>query len=210
MNCIAGSRTGANMVCSLVVAGLLVCASSAVAVEETFWVEVDAAGDVIAGGGSGYNGGQWYYYEDSGWWRQWFYCGDYDQAKWCEIEYFVPVCRYDQEQAGWAEMTYGWTAAGYSQAQPPLPPLTGEDEDAFIVHAEPTWQQECKQGRVTGRSDSVSTPYQPQWLSWSVRGYNFDLTNLGGGMEHQSVPEPASALLLLLGSGGMLRARRKR
>ena len=189
--------TSMRMVHLTVLVALLVSAGSASAVpegimvdmemEDALWIHVDAAGDIIAGVGTGYNEGQWYYYQGSDCWRQWFYNGAYDTAKWCEIQWFVSYMPLDHEADSWARFTYSWTTPEYSQGQPqpdepPLPPLTPADEDAFIVsHEPPIREGQLDHGGMTYLDDPVPLEehsYNPQWFSVDIRGYNIKIQEM--------------------------------
>ena len=97
---------GIRMVLLVAMAALLVCASPAAAVVDTFWAEVDAEGNVTAGGGSGYGlgGGVWFYYENTDWWNQWFNNAPFDPDRWKEIdiEFWIYPLEPDA-RGGWAD-----------------------------------------------------------------------------------------------------------
>jgi len=207
---------GIDMVCLFAIAALLVCTGSAVAVVDTLEVEVGADGDVVSSSGSGYNGGEWYYYENTNWWNVWFDNAPFDADRWKEIDVSFSIVRVDPGLDAWAEVTYNWSTPEYSMVfgdpptSPPLPPLTPETEEAFIVRAEQFIFEGEPLDWTFGSNfvaDSIMIPdYNPQWVSIDIRGYNFEIVD--GVIDHRCVPEPATLAVLGLGGVALLRRRR--
>ena len=208
--------TRLNLILSLIVVTLLVNAVPARAALDTFWAEVDADGS-IAGGGSGFGlgGGVWWYYQNTDWWNQWFENTPFDPDRWKEIDVAFEIFRLDPGAGdAWAEVTLNWSTPVYadilsSPMNPPIPPLTPEQEDLFIERAEPSLFEGQVGDMTTQDVDPpihyVIDDYNPQWVSIDIHGYNF---RIDGRIDHRCVPEPAS--LSLLGLGGMAMVRRRR
>ena len=217
-------RIEAKIFVAMAVFGLLlITADVAVAqslppIEDSFFVQVDAAGEVIAdtSGGSGYDGngdgaGDWYYYPNTNWWNEWFYDHPFDPTRWKKIDIAFRIAPLDPLESSWAEVTYNWSTPGYppNPGQPPLPPLTLADEAEWIMRADPSIFVGELLGDPICIIDSIIIPdYNPEWISVDIRGYNFEI--IDGCIIHECIPEPATMALLALGGIGVLLRRRRR
>jgi hypothetical protein len=171
---------------------LLLTAGVSLAVEDTYYVEVDTTGQVISGGGSGYNGGMWYYYPLTDWWNQWFYNAPYDENRRKEMSVSLTIQPLDRQFPGFAEIAYNWSTGDWSALgnnRPPLPTdFTSPDiEDKYIRRS--TFYT----GTFTGIqqiTDRFEIPdYNPEWVSIDLRGENFQIVEGDGWINHRCLPK---------------------
>ena len=180
-----------NMVSLLAMAALLACASSAGAVVETFWAEVDAEGNVTDGGGTGFMllGGDdvWFYHETTDWWDQWFRSDPFNPNRRNEIDLTFEIYRLDPDAGdAWAEVTLNWSTPAWADWY--MPPW---NEDVFIERAEPSLFEgevfDIGTCEVEPPIHYVIEDYNPLWVSVDIRGYNFLIF---GAIDHQCLPKP--------------------
>ncbi|MFA4948116.1 MAG: hypothetical protein WC674_06355 [Candidatus Krumholzibacteriia bacterium] len=164
---------------------LFVVSASAQPKTDTFFITV-GAGNVIEGGGSGFNNGEWYVYP-SGWINEWFYDHPFDpeRGKVIHIEFdwiaLDPLAPTNITVAiNWS--TPEWSGLGYGTTQPPLP---GVDELLYIVRATVLAQRGLFPVMQYFSTDFTIWPYNPEWVSIDVMGYNFVISN--GSIIHDCV-----------------------
>lgn len=195
------------------------CAGSARADDLTtldqFWVTFDVNGQLVAGGGSGYGDGTWYYYENTEWWNQWFYDHPYDPDRWKEIDLGFTIQPSDPTYGGYyIELVINWSTPEWSADgvtdNPPLPPLTPNDEGLYIAR-ELVWSGEFCGVQEFVLEDFIIPDYNPEWISIDVRGMGFEIVEGTGWIRHSClIPEPATLSLFGLGAAGLLAARLRR
>jgi len=137
------------------------------------------------------------------WWNQWFYDGKYRPGYWKDVDISFTYGMVDPAaQYGFGVIVLNWSTPNWSD--PNAPPMTNTDnagnvliERAFL----PTLDiQDTLSHQYSVKGFRLPIPYNPEWVSIDVRGYNFWVTD--GTIVHTcSVPEPGS--LLVLGSGVM-------
>jgi len=166
------------------------------------------------GGGSGYNSGgetgPWFLYPDtevmsddhgnqelpgfSAWWNQWFYDGNLRPGYYKLVDLSFDYQPLNPDSGpGWASITVNWSTDAWTpeQGRPPLP-----DDEQFI--GQYIGRLEVDRLDVFGPDHySISDvlldlPYNPEWVSIDVRGYNFELAN--GQIVHECVPEPGTLI----------------
>lgn len=176
--------------------------------DDTFFIEFDGAGELVASGGSGYDGGAWDYYPNTDWWNQWFYDDPLDPDASKLIDVWMTITPTGRR--AWADIAINWSTDLYpsNPDSPPLPPLTPEDEDTWIFR-ELIFSGE---GFVESVHISLELPivildYNPEWVSIDIRGANITVTD--GLIRHECIPEPATIALLGLGALSLLRRKRK-
>ena len=180
-------------------------ATPAVAVVDTFNVQVTDSNlpGGVTGDCTGYQG-TWYPYP-SGWWNQWFYNEDWDWDRWKEIDITMTVQPLDPGSDSYAYVIVGnasweWSSQGFDR--PPLPedcPSIYEEEryiDRTVV-LDPVFMGEVFES-VDVEFSAIIPDYNPEWVFIDVRGENFEI--IGGVIDHRCVPEPATVSLLLIGS----------
>jgi len=148
--------------------------------QDDFWVFVGSDG-TAEGGGSGYNDGEWYYYPNTDWWNIWFFDHPYDQdrVKGMNISFTI------DGPGGAAEVVINYSTDIWSDEGtpgiPPLPPLSVDDEEDYIIRPEPIFS-----GQILGPTPInvyFEIPdYNPEWISIDIRGWNFNIIN--GTIEH--------------------------
>jgi hypothetical protein len=189
-----------------IVAALGASASAAVKTD-TFTVDIIRANELNSGEGSGWNG-EFVHYPNTDWWNMWFYDDLPDPARWKQITYDITM--YVEVSPDLTEVAINWSTMDYltNPVQPPVPPMSPEEEEAWIVrHVIFSGQAEYGQQLV---GTIIIPDYNPEWVSIDIRSYDeqWDVYATGT-ITHECLPEPATLGLLALGGLGML-LRRKR
>ncbi|HSW46612.1 MAG TPA: PEP-CTERM sorting domain-containing protein [Phycisphaerae bacterium] len=142
-------------------------------------------------------------------WNQWYYDGVYDPSRWKIIDLSFRYKRINPNIPGYAIIVVNWSTPqwGPSPGQPPLADF-GPGGEVYIGRAgiETFLIEDDATGHYSISDYKLPIPYNPEWVSIDVRGYNFSL--IDGVLVHECVPEPAT--VLLLAAGAFLAARRRR
>jgi hypothetical protein len=153
---------------------------------------------------------QWVYYQNTNWLNTWFYDHPLDYRKWKEYSLVMSV-NVQSNFPVFVEVAINYSTDVYSQAGatlPPLPPLTPEQEDAWIGRytvfaqdvASDGWNHYAFQGRLP-------VPYNPEWVSIDVRPVEpqelNSIVELSFNLTHNCVPESATLGLAALGLAAM-------
>jgi hypothetical protein len=199
---------------AIVLASVLILPVGANAVlhNDSFDVMVNSQGTVVGGGGSG--GAQWYYYPNNNWWNIWFYDDPLKlDPAYKIVDFSMTISPLDPTVPSQFQMTLNWTKPAWSPNpdSPPLPPLTPEQESLFIGRdTNPlitlVYSFTNKSFDLGAQGYVLPIPYNPEWVSIDIRGFNFEITN--GLISHECIPEPATMALFGLGALGLLRKRR--
>ncbi|MBM3131878.1 MAG: hypothetical protein FJZ95_02445 [Chloroflexi bacterium] len=191
------------VVLSIVMIGLLancIVAPIASANMASFTVSVYDYNQVV-GSGDGFDDGRWFEYPQPGqpsWWNQWWYDDPFrPTGKSIDIGFhYEPI---DPSKPSSVQVTINWSTPGWvDQPTPPLPGM-GYDPEIYIERLTDYgifWE-------FTGEGDFtyaglLPIPYNPEWVSVDVRGYNMSI--VGGTLEHICiVPEVATIALVSVG-----------
>lgn len=210
----------------LVAVILAVCAAPASSQRMTgeFWVALAGNSDEAnwnilvptASGGTGWNGnlqGPWFRYPR--FWNQWYFDGIYDPTRFKIVDIAFTYSRLDVGLAGYVEIWINWSTPQWSTTPGHAdgPPLSesGPNNEPYLGRAMlevfPIGENQSYDYSLTGHRIS-EIPYNPEWVSIDVRGYNTMIWN--GRLVHECVPEPGSVLALLFGLislGGVIHRR---
>jgi hypothetical protein len=151
---------------------------------DTYFVTIGPGGEFLGGGGSGYDGGMWYLYP-SGWINEWFYDHPFAprpsgkiihiEFDWMSLTPGIPT--FIQVAINWS--TPAWSQLGYG---PNLPPIPAFPEDLYILRHTALDMSGYFPIMQHFSYDFIIYPYNPEWVSIDVRGYNFIVRN--GTMLH--------------------------
>jgi len=167
-------------------------------------------------GGTGFDAdgdgeGDWVYYPNTGWTNQWFYNAPLDMNRWKEIYYDIQIDPWDPTDPNGSYLTLvvNWSSPLYPNGtgEPPMPPLDPITEEEWIVRDVYLYEDIVLEGGVhlsNVGGDPVYVPYNPEWVSVDIMGYN---VVMNGTIEHACLPEPATMALLGLASLALLRRR---
>ena len=192
---------------------------SAQAKTDSFWIEMSASNEMLAGGGSGWDpygnpdgtSGDWIAYpfaQDGKWWNQWFYDHPLDFTRWKEVSYDITLDPGPEPvpESLFVEVAINWSNDLYlATDHDKIPP------DSF--HEEWIGRKIIFSGGISVHTVlhdvgvRLPIPYNPEWVSIDVR---YDDPNGGenlfvpGTITHDCVPEPSSLVLLGFGAAGLL------
>jgi len=202
-----------------------------------FYIEVGGSStewnQMISGGGDGWvdpgtGEGPWFFYaaEDDdppqedpwgglnpqpGWLNEWWWDDPWDPNRWKIVDVSFLYGRIDPSGNGYAEIVINYTTDQWTD--PTAPPLTnvGPGGEVYIGRVTVDQLEILNDEPIewNGQYDlrEFGIPYNPEWISIDVTGYNFQLAN--GVLIHECVPEPATLSLLVVG-GALALIRRKR
>ncbi len=168
---------------------LLVGIGSAAAVEDLFTVDLDRAGQVLAGQGTGYEHGSWYYYPYSDWWTQWFYNDKYNPQGKKVVTVGLDISVFDPTATAgsYVEVSLNWTTANWpSDAEvPPLPRdiRSLSHENQLIRRQTLVARTDVRDSTFISVNAEISD-YCPAWVSIDVRGQN---VSVEGTIRHDCV-----------------------
>ncbi len=164
-----------------------------------FDIAIDPTGAFIGGSGGGAYGAGWYFYEMEGWWNIWFYDHPFDSSRFKEGLMIFDVQPVDPAQPSFFEIAVNWSTDLWSIEQPPddsMPPLPPVDEIRYIGR-QTLFLTEFEWGFQ--EVPYIIEPYNPEWVSVDVRGYNFSVV---GDIVHACCPNPQSLDLAFVITGG--------
>jgi hypothetical protein len=172
-------------------------------------VIVDQTGNVVQGyGEDAYDDGTshmgWYFYPWYDWWNIWFYDHPFDPERYKTIHIEFDVFPFDAGPS-WVEIAVNWSTDIWSIEQPPgdsAPPLPGVDEDLYIGR-ETVFFTEFLPGQPQPGFHSfdleIPFPYNPEWVSVDIRGFNFQIDP--GSITHECIAQQQSLDLSFVVTG---------
>ena len=148
------------------------------------------------------------------WWNQWWYDGKLRRDRYKIVDIRFRADAVNPNLRAFGTVWLDWSTDLYPQGTggPPLvdgpPPPDGPWVGRVAAY---TFEIEPGFPGINWSATGVRLPipYNPEWVSIDVRGYNVAITN--GWLRHKCVPEPSGILALLggmLGLGGMIRRRK--
>jgi hypothetical protein len=148
------------------------------------------------------------------WWNQWFYNDPLDLKRWKWIDYDIVITPTNPAgDPDIVEVAINWTTPLYP-SNPEAPPLT--DPNFTYIERYTIFQGPVVDSiRLTrgGQGPIIIPDYNPEWVSIDIRQINAgnvgDVIGVSGMIRHQCVPEPATLVLLVLGSLTLVLARRR-
>lgn len=139
---------------------------------DVFNITFDATGWMSEGGGSGYDGGTFFFYPNTEWWNEWYYDGvlDLTRAKNIMVTFTIVPTELGTNDA---TVAINYSSPDYppGTGQPPIPPISQEDEDAWIVR-EPIFMGKDLTEPVTQTVLFQIIDFNPEWVSMDVMGTN--------------------------------------
>jgi len=145
---------------------------------DNFFVTIGLQGEFVLGGGTGYDNGTWYLYPST-WINEWFYDHPFDptRGKIIHIEFdwvsYIPGAPTTITVAvNWS--TPEWSQLGYG---PNLPPTPNFDETLYIRRSGILGEVGYFPNVQHFVYDFTIWPYNPEWVSIDVRGFNFTIVN---------------------------------
>ncbi|RKY07964.1 MAG: hypothetical protein DRP66_05565 [Planctomycetota bacterium] len=136
----------------------------------------------------------------AGWWNEWWYDDPYDPDRVKDISFSFDYTRPNDQEIGFAGITVNWSTTDWS-INPPTgvnPSQQPPTSDFDPANPSVAWVGRANIGTITldaanpsgHYSDSyrLPIPYNPEWVSIDVRGYNFNLAN--GQLTHECLPDP--------------------
>ena len=169
--------------------------------EGTFWLELYSSNWFNQGGGSGFDNDTgyektpWYYYENTDWYNQWFYDAPPDPTRWKEITWDILIQPVDTPagigvaavlEPAWVTIALNWSTLAYPESgptgSPPLPPLTLEEENAWIVRE--VIFNDLVSGLVNIDGTYIIPDYNPEWVSIDIHAEG-GLVQVEGTITHE-------------------------
>ncbi len=154
-----------------------------------FWVEFDPEGYFMGGMGYETEWPDWYFYEFSGWWNVWFYDHPFDPTR--KKQFYVDglIMPTAPDLPASIEIAINWSTDQWEPGgPPPIPDLFPPDMEEIFIGRQTIFQIDLPQGFV----DPIPIyeffewlPYNPEWVSIDVRGFNF---RFEGVIEHTCMP----------------------
>ncbi len=171
-------------------------APAAWAVDDTFTVDLDPTGQVVAGQGTGYERGSWYYYPYSDWWTQWFYNGPHNSKgkKVITVDLDIAVLDMASSAGSYIEVSLNWTTPNWPSDSevPPLPrDIRSLNHETQLIQRRTLVAQMDVRDSTFVSVNSEIDEYCPGWVSIDIRGQNITVE---GRITHECVsdgePEP--------------------
>ena len=151
-----------------------------------FDITLDGMGQYAGGGGTGYNSGAWYFYSNTDWWNEWYYDGVLDVTRTKNVLLTVDIIPTDVDNEVTVAVNYSSASYPNGTGQPPVPPLSPEDEAAWIVRDVVFVGQDM----VDPVTQTFLVPimgFNPEWVSIDVMGRN---VMIDGTICHSCLPGP--------------------
>ena len=165
---------------------LLLGWGSALAVQDTFTVDLGNFGGIIDGGGTGFDGGAWYYYPHSDRLIQWFFNGaiNRDAKKIIEVDLTLNVLEPKLGSSGYVEVFVHWTKLSWPEDQdgPPLPGGKNADQEMNQIHTRSILDRTQIRQTLTTTASFEIPGYCPQWVAIEIRGENVSVV---GRIRHE-------------------------
>lgn len=134
------------------------------------------------------------------WWNEWWYDDPYDKDRIKVISLSFDYAKTDSQMDGYAIVTVNWSTTDWSINPPPgidpsaQPPL----EDFDPTNPSVAWVGRADADRIIlddanpsghyATTYQLPIPYNPEWVSIDVRGYNFAINN--GQITHECLEDP--------------------
>lgn len=155
------------------------------------------------------------------WLNQWFYDDPYDPTRWKTVKLEFDYKLLNIANRGGVDVIINWTLPNWpNTGATGAPPLPGQGDQyigrLMVGHL---WLDPNDTGNPAINGHFVKTfdlrdyqiPYNPEWISIDVAGYNVLLSSpdAPGSIIHECVPEPGSLALVGFGAMGLMLRRRQ-
>jgi hypothetical protein len=145
------------------------------------------------------------------WWNEWFYDGRYRPERYKVVDLKFDYRLLTPGAPGGANIVINWSTPEWSldPTRPNEPPMTNEFVGRAWVGVAWLPQGTTDLVNFEGSFDlrQFGVPFNPEWVSIDVAGYNIAILN--GQFNHRCIPEPGTAMLLMLGAVGVLMISRR-
>ncbi len=147
-----------------------------------------------------------------GWKNQWWWNDPWDPDRWKMVDLSFLYGAINLGAQSYAEIIINYTTEFWTD--PASPPMTNVDSAGNPLIGRITVDNIDMSGNAgptawnaTYDLRDFGIPYNPEWISIDVTGYNFQLAQ--GVIIHECVPEPMTVSLLALGGLALIRRKRR-